>query len=64
MQSRISRFIVLSWPPHLPILLKNIFKKLGHRFLAESTVIENALFPCKTAISEADVKTNRMVSTK
>ena len=43
---------------------KTFFKKLKYRFLVESTKIENASFPYKTAISEANVKTNRMVSTK
>ena len=36
---------------------KNIFTKLYYRFLVESTKIENASFPYKTAISEANVKT-------
>ena len=36
---------------------KHFFKKLEYRFLAESTKIENELFPYKTAISEAQVKT-------
>ena len=40
------------------------FKKLEYRFLIESTKIENAPFPYKNAISEANVKINRMVSTK
>ena len=40
------------------------FKKLEYRFLVESTKIENALFPYKTAMSEAYVKTNRIASTK
>ena len=40
------------------------FKKLEYRFLVESTKIEKASFPYKTAISEANVKTNRMVTTK
>ena len=40
------------------------FKKLEYYFLVESTKIENTSFPYKTAISEANVKTNRMVSTK
>ena len=35
-----------------------------YRFWGESTKIENALFSYKTAISEANVKTNRIVSTK
>ena len=43
---------------------KTFFKRLGYRFLAESTKIENASFPYKTAISEASVKRNRMVTTK
>ena len=42
---------------------KTFFKKLEYRFLVESTKIENASFPYKTAISEASVKTIRMVST-
>ena len=42
---------------------KTFFKKLEYRFLVESTKIENASFPYKTAISEANVKTNKMVST-
>ena len=40
--------------------MKTVFKKLEYRFLVESTKIENALFPYKTAVSEANVKTNRM----
>ena len=44
---------------------ENLFsKKLEYHFLVESTKIENASFPYKTAISKANVKTNRMVSTK
>ena len=39
-------------------------KKLEYRFLVERTKIEKASFPYKTAISEANVKTNRMVTTK
>ena len=39
-------------------------KKLEHRFLVESTKIENASFPYKTAMSEANVKTYKMVTTK
>ena len=44
--------------------MKTFFKKLEYRFLVEDTKIENASFPYKIAISEATVKTNRMVSTK
>ena len=36
---------------------KNVFKKTGVPFLAEST--KHASFPYKTAISEANVKTNK-----
>ena len=43
---------------------KTFFKNLEYRFLVESIKIENASFPYKTAISEANVKTNRMVTTK
>ena len=43
---------------------ETFFKKLEYRFLVESTKIQNASFPYKAAISEANVKTNRMVSTK
>ena len=44
--------------------MKTFFKKLEYRSLAESTKIENASFLYKTALSEANVKTNSMVSTK
>ena len=43
---------------------KPFFRKLEYRFLVESTNIENALFPYKTALSEANVKINWIVSTK
>ena len=43
---------------------KTFFKKLGYSFLVESTKIKKASFPYKTAISEANVKTNKMVTTK
>ena len=43
---------------------KTFLKKLEGRFLVEGTKIENALFPYKTVMSEVNVKTNRMVSTK
>ena len=43
---------------------KTFFKKLEYHFLVESTKIENASFSYKTAVSEANVKTNRMVSKK
>ena len=45
---------------------KRIFfkKKKEYRFLAESTKIENTSFSYKTAISEANVKINKMMTTK
>ena len=39
-------------------------KKREYRFLVESIKIENASFPYKTAISEANVKTKWMTGTK
>ena len=39
------------------------FKKLEYRFLVETSKIENT-FPFKTAPSEANIKTNRMATTK
>ena len=48
------------------LTLKQIFWKTGleYHFLVESTKIENTSFPYKTATSEANINTNRMVSTK
>ena len=43
---------------------KPFSKNWSTPFLVESNKIENASFPYKIAISEANVKTNRMVSTK
>ena len=43
---------------------ENFFQKTGVLFLVERTKIEKASFPYKTAISEANVKTNRMVTAK
>ena len=39
-------------------------QKLEYRFLAESTETENVTFPYKTTLSESNVKTTRMGSTK
>ena len=44
--------------------MKTYFKKLENYFSVESTKIENTSLSCKTAISEANAKTNRMVSPK
>ena len=44
--------------------MKTCFKKPEHHFLVENAKIENATFPYKTALSETNVKTNRMGSTK
>ena len=43
---------------------KTFFKKLEYCFLVERTEIEIASFPYKTATSEVNVKTNKMVTTK
>ena len=37
---------------------------MEYRFLTETNKIENASFSYKTALSEANVKTNRMATTK
>ena len=42
---------------------KNFFKKLEYRFLVEATKTENTSFPFKTALSEANVKTNSVANT-
>ena len=44
--------------------MKTCFKKLECSFVVEVTKIENTSYPLKTALSEANAKTNRMVSTK
>ena len=44
--------------------MKTSIKELEYYFLVESTKIENASFPYKTAISEANVMTNWMVNKK
>ena len=41
-----------------------LFIKVEYRFLVESTKIENATFPYKTALSEGNVNANRMWSAK
>ena len=43
---------------------ENLFQKTEVPFLVESTNIENASFPYKTAISETNVKTNKIVTKK
>ena len=43
---------------------KTFLKKLQYRFLVETTKIESILFSFKTALSEVNVKTNRMPTTK
>ena len=43
---------------------ENLFQKTGVPFLVETTKIENKAFPFKTALSETNVKTNRMATTK
>ena len=43
---------------------KTCFKKLEYHFLVEATEIEITPFPFRTALSEANFKTNRMTTTK
>ena len=44
--------------------MKVFLRKLEYRFLVESTKIESASFPYKTAISKANIKKNKMESEK
>ena len=44
--------------------MQALFKKMEYRFLVESIKIGNITFPYKTALSEANVKKNRIGSTK
>ena len=44
--------------------METFFKKLEYRFLVETNKIENTSFLFKTALSEANVKTNRMATAK
>ena len=43
---------------------ETVFQKTGVTFLVESTKIENASFPYKSAISKANDNTNKVVATK
>ena len=43
---------------------KILFKKLEYRFSVKTTEIKNTSFPFKTALSEANFKTNSMATTK
>ena len=43
---------------------KTFFKNLEYCFLVETTEIENTSFPFKTALSETNVKANRMATKK
>ena len=43
---------------------KTFFKKLEYLFLFETTKIEKTSFSLNTDLSEANVKTNRMATTK
>ena len=43
---------------------KILLQKTRVPFLFETTQIENTLFPFKTALSETNIKTNRMMTTK
>ena len=43
---------------------KTFFKKLEYHFLVETTNIWSTSFPFKTALPEANVKANRIATTK
>ena len=43
---------------------ENLFQKTGVPFLVEATKIDKTSLSFKTALSEANVKTNRMATTK
>ena len=43
--------------------MKTFLKKMEYWILVEATKIENISVPYKTALSEANVKTNRMATT-
>ena len=43
---------------------ENLFQKTGVPSLVETTKIENTSYQFKTALSEANVKTNRMATKK
>ena len=40
--------------------MQTLLEKLEYSFFIESATIEKATFPYKTALSEANAKTNRM----
>ena len=42
--------------------MQTLFKKLEYRFLVEKTKIEKAPLPYKTALSEANIKTQSFAS--
>ena len=44
--------------------MRTFFNKVEYLFLVEATKIEITSFPFKTPLSEANVKTNRMATTK
>ena len=53
-------FSLLHFETNSPKNEKTFFKKLEYRFLVQSTNIESTSFPHKTALPEANVKTNRI----
>ena len=56
-------FIILTLKPIFS-KANTFFKKLDYRILVESARIESASFPYKATLSEANVKTNSMGSTR
>ena len=43
---------------------KTFFKNLEHRFLVQTTKIENTSFPFETALPEGNINRNRIATTK
>ena len=67
--SQIFVFYIITTSGHVVLFInflniENLVKKLEYRYLVESTKIKNTVFPNKDSLSEVNVKTNRMGSTK
>ena len=58
------RFQSFNFETIFPKTMKTFFEKLEYHFLVESTTIESTTYLYKTDLSKANVKTNRMGSTK
>ena len=61
---KILKFFITLALKHVFWKTKKVLEKLKYHFLFESTMMENAVYSCKTALSKANVKTNKIWSTK